>query len=96
MSKERTITPNSKVPLSVVGSAIGLAVLMTLQWADLKAEVRATSRDAVTEKQARYWIERAREMNPDISLPSLPEKEAGKVAKPDVAFSRRETETHPQ
>lgn len=99
MSRDRTITPQWNVPIYVVGSAIGLGVLMTSQWLDLKAEVQTTHRDAVTESQQRHWIEKAQDMNPTLHLPSLPDKgqnDAGKRPFDVADFDRRETEITPK
>lgn len=80
-----TLTPNTKVPLYVVGSAIGLAVLLCLQWADIRHQLQDLTKDAVTEKQMQEWIENAREVNPQVKWPRLPTKETFFNKEPRVA-----------
>lgn len=94
MPKDKpTITGEWRVPLYILGSAIGLAVLMTSQWSDLRAEVQANTRDAVTQDQFREFIDTARDLNPAIHWPRLPErKKASRSPDPVAVFGRREIE----
>ena len=72
-TKEKpTITPEWRVPIYVVGSTVLLAVIMTLQWADLRNRVDAS----VSIQQAQEWIDNAREQNPAVKWPRLPAKHA--------------------
>lgn len=74
--RKPTITPEWRVPLYVVGSAVGLAVLMTAQWFNLKSEVRDLSANALSVQQAQEWIDNAREQNQTtpVKWPRIPDK----------------------
>ena len=69
--REKTITPNTRVPLYVLGSAIGLAIYIGILFANLSAKLDA----AVTEGQFQHWIDDAREQNPMQHWPRLPGKQ---------------------
>ena len=77
--KPRTITPEWRVPLYVVGSAVALAVYGTVLYQNLKAEVS----DGVNFSQVQHWIDEARQRNPNINWPPLPEKHSATVPVPD-------------
>jgi len=65
-----TITPEWRVPLTVVGSMVALAVYATIGYANIMAKLG----DAVTTRQAQEWIDNAREQNPSVKWPRLPAK----------------------
>lgn len=94
MAKEKpTITGEWRVPLYILGSAIGLAILMTSQWSDLKAEVQRNTREAVTQQQFQEFLDAARELNPALRWPRLPDrKHAAWHRDPTAVIPRREIE----
>jgi hypothetical protein len=77
-----TLSSKSRVPLSVVGSAIGLAIYGTILYMRLSNQIEA----AITVTQAQQWIDDAREMNriayPGLVWPRLPAKEESKIEIP--------------
>jgi len=71
-SEQRVITPNTRVPLYVVGSAIGLAVYITCLFWSMSSKLDG----AVSANQFQHWIDDAREKNPTLFWPRLPEKQS--------------------
>ena len=67
------ITPKTRVPIYVLGSAIGLAVYLTFWFASLSSKLD----NAVTQDQVQQWIDDARERNPTVNWPRLPDKRNG-------------------
>lgn len=69
-----TLSPKSRVPIYVVGSAMGLAIYGTVLYRNLSDQIKA----AVTVEQAQTWIDNARDMNrvsnPSVVWPRLPVK----------------------
>jgi hypothetical protein len=80
---EMTITPKSRVPLYVLGSAIVMTAVMTLQWADLRFQIR----EALTMQQAQDWIDTMREKNPSMYIAPVPPKRSEAVVPPVASLS---------
>ena len=81
MSDKGTINEKTKLPLGFVVSIVGLAVLMSCQWMNLRATMATYHaenlqlyRDTLTQKQAQEWIDDARELNPTVKWPRIPAK----------------------
>ena len=84
MHDKKPITADSSTTFSVVASAVGLAMLGTVAWANLRAEVKAIGKDSVTTQQSQEWIDNFRERNPNVVVPRLPDKKSAstKIASP--------------
>lgn len=74
--KKITITPATRVPIYIVMSAIFLASLGTTEWFQLRSEVRGS----LSVEQAQQWIDDARDLNPSIHWPRLPERSWSKAS----------------
>lgn len=68
------ITPSTRIPLFVTVWLMGMTALGSLAWANLRYEIKSFSQIAVTEKQSQEWIDNARDKNPSITWPRLPQK----------------------
>jgi len=64
------ITPKTRVPLAIVSSSVGLAIYGTILYARMMAALNG----ALTIQQAQDWIDNAREKNPAIEWPRIPQK----------------------
>lgn len=69
--KDVTITEQTRMPLALVISIVGLAILFTIGWADLRHQLGNT----LTTPQMQEWLENAREQNPSIKWPRIPQKQ---------------------
>ena len=65
-----TLTPRSKVPITVVISSIGLAIYGTIGYRGIVEKLDT----AMTIQQAQRWIDDARDHNPQIYWPRLSER----------------------
>ena len=92
MTKPVEINEKTKVPVYVIGTAVALAVLMTSQWYVLKSEVEKIGDNSMTIQQGQDWIDDARDKNPSINWPRLPEKKQSKTApaSADVVLTKRD------
>lgn len=73
-----TLDKHTKVPLYVVVSAISLAIIGTLEYADLRYQIRQTTKDCMTQTQMQDWINEAwkanKTSNPSVVFPVVPKK----------------------
>jgi len=79
-----TLTPKTKVPVYIVGSAVALAVYGTLLFAKLSEKLDGS----VSQQQVQDWIDDAREKNPTVNWPRLPEKRTMKAALEKLATAQ--------
>lgn len=84
--KTPTITPEWRVPLTVVGSMVALAVYATIGYANIMAKLG----EAVSTRQAQEWIDNAREQNPSVKWPRLPAKQQEARLFPDAVLTRKD------
>jgi len=68
-----TINPNWKMPLYMIGPALGLAVYGTILYSNLMGQLK----ESATVSQVQTWIDDARDANPNIKWPRLPSKQTG-------------------
>ncbi len=80
---ELTITESSRVPLSILVSAIIVTAGIVGTYLSLKWDVSAIRKDlnagfgkSMTIEQFAHWREDAAELNPNIHWPRLPQKDA--------------------
>jgi len=69
-TEERAITPNTRVPIYVVGSVVVFAVYVTVLFAQINSKLDS----ALSVQQYQEWLDNAREKNPTINWPRLPDK----------------------
>ena len=86
--KHVTITPKTRVPLAIVGSAIGLAIYGTILYSNVMNALDAS----FTIRQAQQWLDDAREANPAIKWPRIPGKNTASAYRepPNAAISRKD------
>lgn len=68
--EQSIITPNTRVPIYVVLSAASLAIYGTILYMSIASKLDS----AMTIQQEQEWIDNAREHNPSIYWPRLPDK----------------------
>ena len=68
--REVTLSEKTKMPAAIVASTLTLAVYGTILYDRVCAKIDA----AMTVTQAQEWIDDARDKNPQIYWPRLPEK----------------------
>ena len=81
MSDKGTITEKTRVPIGFVISIVGVAILVSCQWMNLRSTMETYHRenvqmfqDSLSVKQAQEWIDDAREANPNVKWPRIPAK----------------------
>jgi hypothetical protein len=85
MSDKRTITLDWNIPISMVISIVGLAIYGTMLFNKIDRKLDA----GVTERQVSTWIQDAREANPTVKWPRLPERQQSSGKSEPVAYFRR-------
>ena len=71
-----TINEQTKLPLSIVFTFIGVVAVVVACWADLRHQLGS----AVTLPQLQEWLDTAREQNPNIHWPRIPQKQNNQSA----------------